>query len=154
MTMKTWKEEFYPTRAMESEPGWPAVSHSIVKWHGLREENVKKHDLVFSGGNIVELAGDREVAAVYVDTSTCALCQTATVGCSDCPLYISRGHFQCDEVVPGESTSPWHRWVKHHNPEPMIKVLEAITEEHVQVADERRSDLGMQHLDLDQGSTA
>ena len=37
MSIRTWKEEFYPKRAQETTKA-EALDHSILKWVGLRPE--------------------------------------------------------------------------------------------------------------------
>ncbi len=46
MGIATWKKEFYPPISKVTRAN--AIDHSLKKWIGLREENLKRHDLKLS----------------------------------------------------------------------------------------------------------
>lgn len=121
MSLKTWKEEFYPIRAKHVSEEEDAVEHSLRKWIGLRKENLDKHRI--STGWIGISDGDEYV---YIDSSTCALCQRyfddeAVNECASCPLFDLLGK-RCDN---GDD-SPFVIWGEYENPEPMIAALEQL----------------------------
>lgn len=119
MTIKTWKEEFYPIAADSDEAkesDRSALLHSIHKWQGLEEENLKKHNITAKRLN----------AYFDIDSETCALCQRSEYSwdtCEDCVLRKSRGG-RCDVKIPGESISPYDAWICDLDPAPMIALLE------------------------------
>lgn len=122
MSLKTWKEEFYPIDAgYVSEED--AVEHSLRKWIGLRKGNLDKHSV--SNGYLGVSDGDDYV---YIDSSTCALCQRyfddeAVNECASCPLFDLLGK-RCDN---GDA-SPFVIWGECENPEPMIAALEQLVQ--------------------------
>lgn len=120
MSLKTWKEEFYPIDA-EYVSEEDAVEHSLRKWIGLRKENLDKHRISTGWTGISD--GDEDV---YIDSSTCALCQRyfddeAVNECASCPLFDLLGK-RCDN---GDD-SPFVIWGEYENPEPMIAALEQL----------------------------
>lgn len=91
MSLKTWKEEFYPTRAIEHrmpgqgddpdmrptrEQALAALDHSILKWSGLTPENLARHEVqvigTAAGCNLYDSA--TVSASMWVNSETCALC--------------------------------------------------------------------------------
>lgn len=113
MSIESWKQEFYPVPAEEAATGnVAALKHSIVKWHGLRPENLDKHNVTPVGTHYIgttendseELAGSGSCALCVLVSDTCAVCVLTEVN-STC----------------GES---WHLWVYKRDPEPMIAQLE------------------------------
>lgn len=110
-----WRAEFYPVRADEVTKEY-AVEHSLQKWRGLRRSNLERHGFVDTG--------DDGKLPLSVDSSTCALCEHhLKKGCPTCPITLATGD-RCDKIVYGK-ISPWRVWTLAHNPEPMIKALEA-----------------------------
>lgn len=106
MSGKSWKEEFYPIPADQCAPE-DALSHSIRKWEGLREKNIKKHGLY--------------TPPIEVDYSTCALCwywldNGNDSQCDGCPLPKLTRRRVCNGRQYGA-------WEMHSNPEPMIALL-------------------------------
>lgn len=103
MSIKSWKKEFYSIKAKDaSHP----LEHSLVKWIGLRHENLKRHELhVQEFSNI----GDKKGNIFRVDSSSCALCLEVNTNCSNCCLESCSHEFD--------------KWEDDHNPEPMIKLL-------------------------------
>lgn len=124
MSIRTWKEEFYPKRAQETTKA-EALDHSILKWIGLRPENLAKHEMrqdVF--GCLRDTAGDK----VFVDSSTCALCHhhrgsnnyVDDNACNGCPLFEVRDRVQCDAARMREADAPYFLFMHGNDPEPMI----------------------------------
>lgn len=113
MSIESWKQEFYPVPAEEAATGnVAALKHSIVKWHGLRSENLKKHGLVFMG---VHSIGTTEGnAEQLVCSDSCALCVLANSNCDRCVLT----------KVRSTCGASWRNWTLKQAPEPMIAQLE------------------------------
>jgi len=110
MSKETWLKEFYPIPADEV-PENEAIKHSLQKWYGLREENLKKHGLLSP--------------PISICSKTCALCeQYISRGCRNCPLYQFNER-PCDEG-DGEKLSLFLAYDWQYDPEPMIAALEAI----------------------------
>ena len=141
MTLKTWKDEFYPVPADDPsiETDLQAIKHSLRKWEGLRYDNRAKHDISsreYMGRNYIHTLGG--LTYLYIDSGTCALCvrHIFTSNCRKCPLYLERG-MKCDSsVVTGNihknmvevGRSPYQEWTINVNPEPMIELLKAALE--------------------------
>ncbi len=128
MSLKTWKDEFYPVEADKVEGRLEAIQHSLVKWVGVRGDNLKKHKVKLIG---TSLAGTR--GSIGIDSYSCALCslylRTSKVRCSECPLVAIRGGCSCDTKLDlGEGLSPYHYFALEGNPEPMIELLEKALE--------------------------
>ena len=106
MSIASWKKEFYPITAVEAAKGdWiTAVKHSIRKWEGMLERNLKKHNLRFES-----LSDHRGV-------TSCALCRKID-DCRQCPLFKSTGR-KC-----ADPHSPWVFSRDKKDPKPMIKAL-------------------------------
>ncbi len=151
MSVKTWKDEFYPTPADSTTPE-EAIAHSLQKWIGLRRENLEKHKVkileyavVGEGRQHFEVIQPKD--KVEINSDTCALChhfhddedvlvdeeQDEWSHCTRCPLYKARDNRACDQCRGDEDDSPWgefghrfNRWGA--NPEPMIYWLEQTLE--------------------------
>jgi hypothetical protein len=122
MSLESWKEDFYPVEANDVPPGKPSIEHSLVKWVGLREENLNKHNIIFDDddGNI---GGDGD-GSLSISGESCALCCNYLAdGCRGCPLFISLGGRVCDDSGKAKD-SPFGRYFEEHTPEPMIQALE------------------------------
>ena len=147
MSFKSWCKEFYPISATDrvalSNDPVTIVEHSLQKWTGLRPENLKKHNMVFKDGMVQARRGTG--AGLYVDDSSCSLCQKyidhchPSHSCAKCPLYQARGRVPCYETKGREKNDPYGAfrypreredlWFDFGNntprdPEPMIKWLE------------------------------
>ena len=134
MSLKTWKQEFYPKPASRVAKK-NAIKASLLKWAGLRPENLAKHDMVVSHGFVHETEDDEK--EFWIGGEDCPLCVHYNVPeecrsperCGDCPLVIAetamspRGE-PCDYWT-ADRTPPYGRWSKHKDPEPMIALLEA-----------------------------
>lgn len=137
MSMKTWKEKFYPVEAeVAAKDGvLAAVDHSIKKWEGLTQENLKAHGVrqqlhvITTLGN--PMANIKSPNNFSVNGRTCALCVLfATQGkweCDGCPLYEVRGA-KC--FKDGVDRSPYRAFCEEYpgRAEPMIEALKAARE--------------------------
>lgn len=128
MSMKSWREEFYPVRAFDCDEAG-ALDHSIKKWLGLRPENLARHDLIVLGENMKSIYSKFEYdrPLLGIDGSTCALCKhyvdvPDAADCAGCPLYLELGCVPCDsrKAYP---EPPYRVWIKTGDPEPMIDAL-------------------------------
>lgn len=114
MSVTSWKKEFYNT-AVSRVSKISAVAHSLKKWSGLTEKNLKKHGV-----------GPGELR---VNSDTCALCNhylnNAMKGsnCRKCPLSIVRGGVRCDATRDEEKESPYMTFILEHDPSLMIAWL-------------------------------
>lgn len=111
MSLETWKAEFYSVSAPEC-PEEKALQHTLLKWTGLRLENLAKHG-VFHHGNYIM---DKHSNIFAISTRTCALCcwYYKDGKCKGCPLYCC--------FRPSE-TSPYTQYTKNRDPEPMIEKI-------------------------------
>lgn len=136
MSAKSWQQEFYPTPA-HSCSAEDAVKHSLLKWTGLRDENLKRHGVrLTNGGRIMTVESDdlktRIDYGIIIDSRSCALCIHYTglyiSDCINCPVYRVRENTKCDSKTSDELDknveSPWFIFKQRGDPEPMIKVLE------------------------------
>lgn len=124
MSMKTWKEKFYPVEPSKSMTKRKAVEHSLLKWRGLLSSNLEKHGLVVYGSYIQE--DGNSIEDLRIDDKSCALCVKYGYGsgCMICPLGKHLTH-PCDQ---GER-SPYKVWRNSGDPKPMIKALRAVLKE-------------------------
>jgi len=123
MSLGSWKKEFYPTEADSDEAMGDAVGHSLLKWIGLRQENLKRHGVNVSHyGNLVD-----EHDCFVISGSSCSLCQRHSIGCNHCPLLVIRDT-SCASPMSDEKLSPFDEWEMNFNPEPMIYWLEKAKE--------------------------
>lgn len=146
MSLKTWRDEFYPTRAFDFhdkdinlENKLAATEHSLQKWRGLLPENLKKHRVrtgeyghveaatvlpVFLHGLMLDRTEDH--SQVLINSASCSLCVLSRDDCRECPIVHKRGR-RCDVPLDGDSeqaSSEWHAYRVKQNPKPMIKLLE------------------------------
>lgn len=128
MSIETWKAKFYPIPASEV-PAKDALQHSLKKWQGLTDENLKKHGLRKPTSFSICEEQERH-AGLTIDSSTCALCFHHMDGppdyegddgdCRGCPLYDLRG-MSC---FAGEA-APYAIYVGPlRDPQPMIRLIE------------------------------
>lgn len=120
MSLKTWKEEFYPVEAQDC-PKSNALAHSHRKWVGLRPGNLAKHGVTWVSAYHIGTENEQ----MWIDDSSCALCyhylsddQDHPDRCTTCPLYPIR-YLACDEG----KDAPFRKRVE--NPEAMIELIEA-----------------------------
>lgn len=124
MSLQTWKDEFYPVEASEVSKE-NAIQHSLAKWRGLTEENLKKHRVIVKERCLEGKYNHHEW--ITIDSETCALCHLYSndieSDCIDCPLKKYFGE-RCDNNDDGV----YYRWVVHNDPHPMIEALERCLE--------------------------
>jgi len=127
MSLESWRLEYYPVPATHV-PVAEAVAHSLLKWQGLRPDNLSRHNMeVDSFGNLAYM-GDLDVKDYFpVDGRSCALCVhhiAAISSCTRCPITLAIGR-PCDAREDLEDAStPWSSWTQDGDPEPMIAALE------------------------------
>ncbi|MEE9366040.1 MAG: hypothetical protein V3W44_05060 [Dehalococcoidales bacterium] len=129
MSLETWKKEFYPTLASRCSKG-RAVAHSLRKWRGMLNKNLKRHGL--KRENCVVIDGAQRFYFI-IDSGSCALCKHyIDVGrCRECPLSEISGR-DC-----GDARGPYERWMKTGNAKPMIKALEKALEREKEAKKEK-----------------
>jgi hypothetical protein len=127
MSLETWRNEFYPLAAEFVKERMPAIEHSILKWTGLKKENLAKHGMLLVGKS---LRGTTvEGGSLWISSHNCALCQlyydrTLLDTCAACPLSLARGGTNCGERRMYEEISPWNALTDNANPLPMLAALE------------------------------
>lgn len=115
MSLATWKREHYPIPASQC---WQedALDHGLQKYLGTRPAVLKRHGLVRTRATL----SDGKVTLHFAE-STCALCQfyckQKQCDKSNCGLAAVTGK------LCGDPDSPYQRWVKTGDPEPMIRAL-------------------------------
>jgi hypothetical protein len=126
--LDSWKAEFYPVEAKDC-PKEKAISHSLVKWRGLRPEALKRHNLKTERYFGVPCLVDGP-AFFFVNADTCALCvsyydeeEEDGAACEKCPLALARDGVPCTSTADNEDVSPYGAW-DDNDPEPMIAALE------------------------------
>lgn len=147
MSLSTWKEEYYPVKAEEVSKE-DAVYHSLRKWRGLKEENLKKHKCYYC--NYRGAKSDTEVWGIsdgeetlMIDSDSCALCvhyldDEYDGECEGCPIF-KLYKCRCDKgsherwSISGiyishkcEAGTPYSAFYELSDPEPMIKVLKEV----------------------------
>jgi len=122
MSLSSWKQEFYPSRA-STTPCGSACAHARRKWVGMLPHNLKRHGCRIDEDN-AGIWGE-EGYAISISTRTCALCvhylDRASLGaCIGCPL---------DEVVgipcgrAGDDSDPWSVFSIAGDVRPMVLAL-------------------------------
>jgi len=123
MSIETWKPEFYPIPADDKRlrTRVACLEHSIRKWIGLRETNLEKHGCTFHiGTGFVEFHGGVYGKFFFVDDSSCALCvrwYQRDGRCRPCPIV---------RVTGRTCQTAWAPWIRHGDPEPMIRLLRKV----------------------------
>jgi hypothetical protein len=126
MSLKTWKEEFYPHPANETNKGIPAILHSLSKWRGLNPSNLKRHRLEIGvGGKLYDKKIPRN--SLEINADSCSLCyhymnSNYLDNCITCPIYWT--HERRCTTLNSLGLSEWKIWLHSFNPKPMIKLLE------------------------------
>ena len=130
MTLKTWKEEFYPVKPAKRMTKIEAIEHSLTKWRGLTKTNLNTHDLKVDYWNSKQICEEKNPNKfLNIDNTSCALCYKFFIPdrqdyqrskCENCPLYQANEYIPCDSSYK----SPYRAWVDNSNPRPMIKLLE------------------------------
>lgn len=121
MSLKTWKQEFYPIPAREAaEKGMIAcIKHSLQKWIGLRQKNLSSH--MVGGTRAISNNYGHYEGCFHVDARSCSLCQKydkTAESCESCPILQATG-----SACHGWPGSPYGRYICDGDPEPMINTL-------------------------------
>lgn len=124
MSIKTWKDEFYPVHAREVNGEEAAILHSLRKWEGLRAENLAKHGLVRGRGWSLKDGDDEH--AFSVSAVSCSLCAAflddeppeGGSECWKCPLFRVQGAPCCE----GDD-NPFDHFFIAGDAEPMIALI-------------------------------
>lgn len=137
MSLISWKEEFFH-RKLDNIQTWSEIEiidHSILKWEGLRQENLNRHKVrldKYLFHNVVDSRPQVCPAHVPINSDSCALCERwygntnedYRNNCHSCPLY--QLGYGCEE-----RDSPWRQFdVRDSNPDPelMIRALKETKE--------------------------
>ncbi len=151
MSLKSWKEEFYPIRASSAEAidtEEAALRHTELKWTGLLKENLEKHNLkwdyeaeVFA--NISDEDeyyedDDYDVDCFTVGDINCALCQRhpGIFQCSACSL--------CQEAkncCSGGKGSELNEFMEYGNASPMLKLIRKTLKNRIEVEKKEQCDV-------------
>ena len=121
MTLKAWKEKYYPKEASKDMTTMQALDHSILKWSGLSKATLDSFALTRHRFLVDE---DNEGDLFVVGINTCALCvKFIYEKCWGCPLFEVRGHTPCCEELGDEQVSPYDKFTVNGNPRPMLRWL-------------------------------
>ena len=134
MSLRSWKDEFYPVNDINSTV--KALEHSVLKWTGLLPENLGKHGVLKADHYVCEQGpgqGSYRGSRLGMCATTCALCElflddggdeADSVMCPDCPLVRS-GHASCLLSDPtGESDeNHYMHWIVYGDAKPMLDAL-------------------------------
>jgi len=133
MSIKSWKEKYYPIPANQVEKK-DAVQHSLLKWEGLQSDVLIEYGLNRSA-EIYQIE-DFEGATFEVTADTCALCLLyydeekehegpPKLMCEKCPIYEEQG---CSCTSPtGDGPSQWGAWIRG-DARPMLEILQQVKE--------------------------
>lgn len=104
MSLDTWKEKFYPVDASEFREGLfkrftkiDTIEHSLTKWKGLTDENLKEHGLkhatYYICTDLKVLPKDAKYQSLRINSKTCSLCvryynldKENSNSCNECPI--------------------------------------------------------------------
>ena len=121
MSFDTWLDKFYPLEAYHEKviaTDKTAVEHCIVKWEGLRPDNIQEHGMKVFGRRSLKTEGEN-TGFFSIDASTCALCtrnsSLGNYGCWGCPIYSFKDLRDCSKE--------YTEWIENKDPEPMIDLL-------------------------------
>ena len=134
MSLKTWKEEFYPTPAdkfrspdsgislgrLTKADKLEAAQHSLQKWRNVRIMDVDALCGTTCAAGIEDIQ-TREVFSIMADT--CSLCVMHVGRCWWCPL--NKRTSGCNTA----HDAPYGIFCWNGDPEPMIAALEATAAE-------------------------
>ena len=134
MSMQSWLEEFYPTKAsqfIKDKNAIAAIEHSLHKWSGANAKNMAKHEVTFTRGALTSVGS----TAFGFATESCSLCMFASDedgdlrDCSLCPIVIG-GDQTCDGIDNMQGAvseqSPYAIWLNTGDSEPMITLLQQV----------------------------
>jgi hypothetical protein len=141
MSLETWKKEFYPVTAKQAARSTilQSLLHSLRKWRGLTQRNLKRHGLRLVGHTIID-GEHNNLKRFHINAETCGLCHKFYEGfghtrCSRCPLAILRRGHACDY----NCRSPYHVFIWCSNPLPMIRLLEKAVKLYQRKARKRKN---------------
>lgn len=128
MTLKTWKEDFYPISAQDAaELSWKeAVQHSLRKWEGFLPENLEAHQVIIKKPDprkheyALKLMEPGSKSYLPISADTCSLCVKSDSYCEKCPIVKMRER-PCD-------SDEFSHMVKLIAPIPMIELLKKTLE--------------------------
>ncbi len=135
MSLQSWKNEFYPTKASSylDSPWKDAIDHSLKKWEGLTKNSIDKHNLLLSNGVLIDK--EDQTNRMHLSFSNCALCLKSENElyndpemdfhsdpiCKKCPIYLiseTNCEFQFDTFK------------ERNDPLPMLSLLMRIQEDY------------------------
>lgn len=121
MSLKTWKEEFYPTEASSPEALASPIEHSLRKWKGLTEENLSKHDVWRD--KKAALIRDDDNKFLVIDSESCSLCAKSKL-----IRFSKQGSSMCEhcEIMKNlneECDIEYAEWCRTGDPTLMISLL-------------------------------
>ena len=130
MSIESWKKEFYPVLADSAcKTDLQALRHTLKKYHGLRPENIKKHNLTHRY-NVI-----RDSRDIFLFTgSSCALCRKYSSFCKSCPIRKSEGG-SCSEKENGA----YIKLMNDSDPEPMILLMEKLIKKEIKKNKRKRA---------------
>ena len=125
MSINSWKQEFYQGRLRDAaRDPVKATEHCIVKWTGLTPANLKKHDLI-KDLNQDSVVNPKTNGRFTVGGAECALCLYDSTHslhrCCACPLTKVG-------ALCRNGDSPYQRWVRTGNNQPMLVALKKALE--------------------------
>ena len=147
--MKTWLEIYYPECADETKR-INAIRHSLRKWIGLKEENLRRFNVGLSEVDyypyVFAKGADPEsrIIILEIDSESCALCfwyykeRFSIINgenpCSACPLFDPVNEKSC-----ADSGGPYHAFAAEtRDPSDMIKALRKILLEQLREEREKK----------------
>jgi hypothetical protein len=129
MSINTWLDEFYPVSVnvldKDNLSKLDALEHSLRKWEGFREKNLKRYNV--TGGDI----------RLFIHGDDCALClkyydefsYSDLHPCESCPIYQNNGGKGCS--YDPKNKSEYYQYLKYENPLPMIKLLKKLIKREI-----------------------
>lgn len=132
MSLVTWKAEFYPEDACVAADKGPieATKHSILKWQGLRKENLANQG-VWLADDMHIVVDAYNIGGFRIDATTCALCEhtenyTDAGDCTVCPFTLANGYDCSGDLDDSDACDgyPYGVFLDTGDPEPMIESLE------------------------------
>lgn len=128
MSLKTWKQKYYPKKPTTKMTWLQAINHSITKWSGMDEDTLAEYGVYCADIDL----NDRGISTkpFKINSSSCALCVKAEPStfpdCVFCPITIMRGS-PCD-ASQGNTDSEFSMWCRLQDPKPMQELLKETLE--------------------------
>jgi len=144
MDITDWRLKFYPTDAsLSTATEEEAIRHCIRKWEGLRRPVLEEYGLeaLLRGGDLSDGSGK---IVFGMGAASCALCrrhsetsdiQYTEIRCEECSLFAVRGE-PCCESARSPNSSPYDRWLRFADPEPMLVLLNQALEHEAETGGE------------------